>query len=108
MLPKGKIARIHFTMRERECVCVCERQLGFHPRRMIDGFEASWTQIRTATGFPSIMKAQISRLDRRGDDDGTVFDSISLGLSFSFGFTDSLSVSCLLLFFCLFVWLFLT
>jgi hypothetical protein len=73
-------------------VCVCERRLGFHPRRRIDGFEASWTQICTATGFPSTMKAQISRLDRRGDDDDMVFDSISLGLSFSFGFIDSLFV----------------
>ena len=47
MLPRGKIARNHFTIRKRER----ERRLGFHPRRRIGGFEASRTQIVTATGF---------------------------------------------------------
>ena len=84
MLPIGKIARNHFTIQKRERES--KRRLGFHPRRRIGGFEASWTQIGTATGFLDQEGMDLvtrPTSDGGDDDDDTVFNSLSLSVSLS-------------------------
>ena len=66
--------------REKERDRESEWRLGFHPLRMIGGFEASWTRIGTMTGF---LDHEGTELATRPTGDGTVFDSLSLSVSLS-------------------------